>query len=133
MIDQNRACVVLWRNVIERAMMDALGIGLSSGMHNAGKKRQSDIWTRKRLRDEAKDWFGRSGRDFVQACECAEYESAWVRKQALDLFKEFGDELVGCKKGKVWEEFSKRGLGVEVASQASNLRASVRFRRAAPN
>ncbi len=101
-------CIVLWRHVIERAFLDALGVGLSSGVHNAGKNRKRDSAVRDYLRRTARVWFESPSRDFQLVCEMADWNPYWVREKVLGLFEEVGDTMVGCRERWLWERFGQR-------------------------
>ena len=112
MADQSRACVVLWCHVVERAVLDALGVGLSSGIHNAGKNRKRDSYMREHLRRTALAWFKRPSKDFYLVCELAEFDPHWVREKALRLFEEIGNSMIGCR---------ERGLHERLTPQCATL------------
>lgn len=95
MADQSRACVVLWRHVVERAFLDALGVGLSSGVHNMGKNRKRDSYIREHLRRTARAWFDCPSQDFILVCGLADFDPQWVRAHVQGVFEEVGDSMVG--------------------------------------
>lgn len=65
----------LWCAVVSRALQDAMGAVAASG----GSMEKA------RLRDDAREWFLRDGRDFRVACDAAGYDSEVIRQRALPL------------------------------------------------
>lgn len=107
MADQRRACVVLWRRVIERAFLDALGVGLSSGVHNDGKNRKRDSMLKDYLRRTARAWFESPSQDFILVCGLADFDPQWVRAHVQGVFEEVGDSMVGHRERGLWERLGE--------------------------
>jgi hypothetical protein len=78
-----RGEVTLWRAVVHVALLDAIGLGPSA----------SSSAERKRVRDEARSWFRRAGRDFHTVCDLALLDAALVRAFALQLIETDGTVL----------------------------------------
>lgn len=75
-----RGEVAMWRAVIHVALLDAVGFGPSA----------PSATERRRLRDEARDWFRFAGRDFRTVCDLALLEPEFVREHALRLIEDEG-------------------------------------------
>ncbi len=78
-----RGEVSMWRAVIHVALLDAVGLGPSAPSETE----------RRRVRDEARDWFRRAGRDFRIVCDLALLEPELVQEHALRLIENEGAAL----------------------------------------
>lgn len=78
-----RGEVAMWRAVIHVALLDAIGVGPSA----------PSATERRRLRDEARSWFQRAGRDFRTVCDLALLDPEVVREHALRLIEDEGVAL----------------------------------------
>lgn len=73
--ERNSAERQLWCAVLDRALQDAMDrIATVSGPVE-----------RQKLREDARDWFLRNGRDFRAACESAGYDPDYLRTRILSM------------------------------------------------
>lgn len=75
-----RGEVAMWRAVIHVALLDATGVAPSA----------PSATERRLVRDEARSWFQRAGRDFRTVCDLALLEPEFVREHALRLIDDEG-------------------------------------------
>lgn len=73
--ERNSAERQLWCAVLDRALQDAMDrIATVSGPVE-----------RQKLREDARDWFLRNGRDFRAACKSAGYDPDYLRTRILSM------------------------------------------------